>query len=114
MVRRAFLGVLAALCAAVGVPASAQPNPDFWVTNTSGRQINEIYVSPSTDTNWGEDWLREHVLPSGQRFPIRPRRDGTWYRATCCRPNLRLADSTVRNVVLSAPMAWSVAFGTGS
>jgi hypothetical protein len=77
MVRRAFLGVLAALCAAVGVPASAQPNPDFWVTNTSGRQINEIYVSPSTDTNWGEDWLREHVLPSGQRFPIRPRRDGT-------------------------------------
>lgn len=74
MVRRRLIGLLAALAAC---PAAAQPNPDFWITNTSGRQINEIYVSPATDTNWGANWLREHVLPSGHRFPIRPRRDGT-------------------------------------
>lgn len=77
MVRRTLLAVLAALCVASAPPASAQPNPDFWITNTSGKQINEIYVSPSTDSSWGSDWLGEHVLASGQRFAIRPRRDGT-------------------------------------
>jgi hypothetical protein len=59
------------------LPTAAEPNPDFWVSNTSGKQINEIYVSPSTESSWGSDWLREHVLASGQRFAIRPRRDGT-------------------------------------
>lgn len=77
MIRRLVLGVLGALSFGLATPASAQPNPDFWVSNTSGKQINEIYVSPSTVTNWGTDWLREHVLASGQRFAIRPRRDGT-------------------------------------
>jgi hypothetical protein len=77
MIRRLVLGVLGAVSFGLATPAPAQPNPDFWISNTSGKQINEIYVSPSTDTNWGSDWLREHVLASGQRFPIRPRRDGT-------------------------------------
>jgi hypothetical protein len=77
MLRRGWLAIAVAVTATVGWRASAQPNPDFWVSNTSGKQINQIYVSPSTDTNWGSDWLREHVLASGQRFAIRPRRDGT-------------------------------------
>jgi hypothetical protein len=76
MLRRGWLAVAAAVMATLGFGASAQPNPDFWVTNTSGKQINQIFVSPSTDNNWGTDWLREHVLASGQRFAIRPRRDG--------------------------------------
>lgn len=76
MLRRAWLAI-AAVTMMAGFGASAQPNPDFWITNTSGKQINEIYVSPSTESNWGSDWLREHVLASGQRFAIRPRRDGT-------------------------------------
>lgn len=76
MLRRAWLAIAAATLMLAG-EASAQPNPDFWISNTSGRQINEIYVSPSTETNWGSDWLREHVLASGQRYAIRPRRDGT-------------------------------------
>jgi hypothetical protein len=77
MIRRLVLGILGAVSFALATPAPAQPNPDFWISNTSGKQISEIYVSPSTDTNWGSDWLREHVLASGQRFAIRPRRDGT-------------------------------------
>jgi hypothetical protein len=77
MIRRLAAGVLVTLSLAGATPGSAQPNPDFWVSNTSGKQINEIYVSPSTETNWGSDWLREHVLPTGHRFAIRPRRDGT-------------------------------------
>lgn len=77
MIRRFVIGALVAAVMAPALETAAQPNPDFWVSNTSGKQINEIYVSPSTDTNWGSDWLREHVLASGQRFAIRPRRDGT-------------------------------------
>lgn len=75
MLRRTWLAVVVATLT-TWFGASAQPNPDFWVSNTSGKQINEIYVSPSSDNNWGSDWLREHVLASGQRFAIRPRRDG--------------------------------------
>jgi hypothetical protein len=77
MLRRGWLAIAVAVMATVGWRASAQPNPDFWVSNTSGKQITEIYVSPSTDTNWGTNWLRGHVLASGHRFAIRPRRDGT-------------------------------------
>lgn len=77
MLRRAVIALLAAVLTAAGLPAAAQPNPDFWVVNTSGRQINEIYVSPATETSWGADWLREHVLPTHHRFAIRPVRDGT-------------------------------------
>jgi hypothetical protein len=77
MLRRGWLAIAVAVMATVGWGASAQPNPDFWVSNTSGKPINQIFVSPSSETSWGTDWLGEHVLASGQRFAIRPRRDGT-------------------------------------
>lgn len=56
--------------------ASAQPNPDFWLANRSPLRIDRLYVSPVDRDDWGHDWLGEHVLAPGERFPVRPPRDG--------------------------------------
>ncbi|MCS6855760.1 MAG: hypothetical protein NZ523_13555 [Elioraea sp.] len=56
--------------------AAAQPNPDFWVANRSAMRIDRLYVSPVDRNDWGGDWLGEHVLRPGERFPVRPPRDG--------------------------------------
>lgn len=78
MLRRFLPGAfLAALVALVAPGPAAAQNPDFWVVNTSGRTIHQVFVSSSQITNWGNDLLGQNVLASGHRFPIRPTRDGT-------------------------------------
>jgi len=76
VMRRAALAVACALVLFAPSFAAAQPNPDFWVANRSSHRIDRIYVSAVDRDDWGHDWLGEHVLPPGQRFPIRPPRDG--------------------------------------
>jgi len=52
--------------------ASAQSNdPSFRVNNRGNQAINEIYVSSSSVSSWGRDWLGQNVLPPGQSFLIR-------------------------------------------
>jgi hypothetical protein len=51
--------------------AAAQADPSFNLVNRSGRAINEIYVSPVSEPNWGRDLLGENVLPNGRVFPVR-------------------------------------------
>lgn len=76
MLRRFLPGAFLVLLAALSSPAAAQ-NPDFWVVNSSGKTIHQVYVSSSQISNWGNDLLGQNVLASGQRFAIRPARDGT-------------------------------------
>ncbi len=71
--RRAILAATA-LSAPLGL--AAQPNPDFWVANRSATRIDRLYASPVDRDEWGHDWLGEHMLPPGERFPVRPPRDG--------------------------------------
>ncbi|WP_237213576.1 hypothetical protein [Falsiroseomonas oryziterrae] len=67
--RRAL--IFAALLLAAG-PARAQTvDPSFNLVNRSGQTINEIYVSPVTQPNWGRDLLGAEVLPNGRAFPVR-------------------------------------------
>jgi hypothetical protein len=67
---RRLLVFLAALLAAM--PAAAQSNdPSFNLVNRSGQPINEIYVSPVNDRNWGRDLLGTEILPNGRAFPVR-------------------------------------------
>lgn len=54
-----------------GRAAAQSGDPSFNLVNRSGRTINEIYVSPVTDRNWGRDWLGADVLPDGRAWPIR-------------------------------------------
>ncbi|MCC7427477.1 MAG: trypsin-like peptidase domain-containing protein [Alphaproteobacteria bacterium] len=96
--RRSLSGLLPRLALAIGLAVSsmaaaapealAQGKPgsqpiqsrqriaDFYLVNQSPMQVNEIYVSPVEDRNWGQDRLGRNVLPSGQRFLIRLPRDG--------------------------------------
>lgn len=56
---------------ALAAPARAQGDPSFHLVNRSGQVINEIYVSPVRETNWGRDLLGTDVLPNGRAFPVR-------------------------------------------
>ena len=49
--RRALLAAALALLPAL--PALAQGDPSFNLANRSGQAINEIYVSPVSEPNWG-------------------------------------------------------------
>lgn len=51
--------------------AAAQADPSFNLVNRSGQAINEIYVSPVSEPNWGRDLLGQNVLPNGRVFPVR-------------------------------------------
>ncbi|MGC2244902.1 MAG: hypothetical protein WBA06_14845 [Candidatus Aquilonibacter sp.] len=51
-----------ALSAAVALllttaPSTALAENDITITNRSSRVIQFIYISPSGEKNWGEDWL---------------------------------------------------------
>jgi hypothetical protein len=69
--RTLFAAALIALgAAATTQPAAAQARQDFSLVNSSGFQINEIYVSASSQRNWGRDLLGENVLPNGRVFNV--------------------------------------------
>ena len=67
--RRALLAAALALLPAL--PALAQGDPSFNLANRSGQAINEIYVSPVSEPNWGRDLLGAEVLPNGRVFAVR-------------------------------------------
>jgi len=52
-------------------PAALAPDPSFTFLNRSGEAIREIYVSLTTDRNWGRDRLGpQQILPPGAQMPI--------------------------------------------
>ncbi|WP_338665979.1 hypothetical protein VQH23_12530 [Pararoseomonas sp. SCSIO 73927] len=59
------------LVAGAFLPAAAQSNnPDFRLNNRTGSTINEVYVSSSSRSSWGQDLLGNNTLPSGQSFSV--------------------------------------------
>ncbi|MEI8145059.1 MAG: hypothetical protein WCH83_06320 [Alphaproteobacteria bacterium] len=50
--------------------ANAQAQQNFSLVNRSGTQIDEVYVSASSRSEWGRDILGDGVLPAGQRRNI--------------------------------------------
>lgn len=66
--------VLPAALLAIGLsgPAFAQvTDPSFRLNNRSGQTINEVYVSSSEVSSWGQDRLGADVLPAGRTLTIR-------------------------------------------
>jgi hypothetical protein len=52
------------------VAPSRMGNPSFNFVNGTGLTIREVYVSLSSDGNWGPDRLGANVLQPGQRLPV--------------------------------------------
>jgi hypothetical protein len=66
--------ILPAALLAIGLsgPALAQTtDPSFRLNNRSGQTINEVYVSSSQVSSWGQDRLGADVLPAGRTLIIR-------------------------------------------
>ena len=52
-------------------PERPAANPSFTFVNGSGEPIREVYVSLTSDRNWGRDRLGAHqILPPGASMPI--------------------------------------------
>lgn len=78
MFRRALLTV-ALIGATASQAAFAQTcDTSFTLQNNAGRQINEIYFSPTTDNAWGADRLGANVLPAGRSVNYRPSPPGAY------------------------------------
>ncbi|MGL4291584.1 MAG: hypothetical protein ACRCVA_34860 [Phreatobacter sp.] len=69
MLRRSLL-VAALLSVASTGAVLAQAQQNFSLINRTGHQINEVYVSPSANSNWGRDILGEGVMPTNTRRNI--------------------------------------------
>jgi len=45
-------------------------NLDFTLVNKTGLTINEVYLSPTNDDEWGEDVMGKDVLNNGEKVEI--------------------------------------------
>jgi hypothetical protein len=65
--------LLAAAARADGSDPTTAPSGEriLTVLNHASRPINELYVSPQTAEQWGEDWLGERTLEPGAVFRLR-------------------------------------------
>jgi hypothetical protein len=70
LLRRGLLAAL--LLLGLAAPASAQStDPSFRLNNRSGVTIQEVYVSSSARSDWGQDHLGQNVLHHGQTLIVR-------------------------------------------
>ncbi len=56
--------------AARGNAQAATGDPSFALVNRSPRTIAQLYVSRTTETDWGRDRLGDNVLAAGRRFDV--------------------------------------------
>jgi hypothetical protein len=83
---RSVVAVLAVLCASTTLFA-AGPVLDFTLVNKTGLTIQEVYVSPASDEEWGEDVMGRDVLHNNEAVDISFSR-----RKTECLWDLRVVD----------------------
>lgn len=58
------------LTAGVAGAASAQGKQDFTLYNKTGYTIDQVYVAPSSSTDWEDDVLGQDQLANGQNIHI--------------------------------------------
>lgn len=80
MHRRALVAALAgaaSTCWSAATPAAAQSNdPSFRVVNRTADVLQEVYASPSTQQNWGQDRLGADTVQPGASYIVRLPADG--------------------------------------
>ena len=87
--KRLMAACVLAVFATISASAmAARPNLDFKLINKTGLTIDEVYVSPSDDDEWGEDVLGRDVLKNGEAVDIEFSR-----KETKCKWDLKVVDS---------------------
>jgi len=71
-----FLSLLAVALSFAGA-AHAEAKQDFDLSNKTGYEIKEVYVSPSKSDDWAEDVLGTGTLPDGNKVHIKFHRSTT-------------------------------------
>jgi hypothetical protein len=74
-----FLRVLSLLVVALSFAgaAHAEAKQDFDLSNKTGYEIKEVYVSPSKSDDWEDDVLGTGTLPDGNKVHIKFHRSTT-------------------------------------
>ena len=67
-----MLAFLLAVLAGLSAPGGAQQSTAVYVANRSSQTIENIYLSPVGNDNWGEDRLGDKTLLAGGRIPLDP------------------------------------------
>lgn len=63
-------GLAVAILSSVQLQAAQNRKLDFTLVNKTGLTIEQIYVSPSDDDEWGEDVMGKDVLDNGESVDI--------------------------------------------
>lgn len=73
MLKTAVLVAGLALVALTTVPVSASQgkNLDFTLVNKTGLGIDEVYLSPTSEDEWGSDVMGRDVLKTGEKVLIK-------------------------------------------
>lgn len=58
------------LLSIAATPAFAAANSKVVVVNKSKWAIHEMYFSPTTETEWGEDQLGDKTIETGEQFTL--------------------------------------------
>lgn len=74
--------------ASVTLHAAQNRKLDFTLVNKTGLTIDEVYVSPSDDDEWGEDVMGKDVLKDGESVDIEFSR-----KETTCQWDLKVVDA---------------------
>ena len=82
------------LVLAAGAASMSAGDLDFTLVNDTGLTINEFYVSPSNDNEWGEDVLGRDVLNHGERLDITFSR-----KETECMWDIKIVDADKDDVI---------------
>ncbi len=84
----AAAGLAVVVFATVTLHAAQNRKLDFSLVNKTGLTIDEVYVSPSDDDEWGEDVMGKDVLKNGESVDIEFSR-----KETTCLWDLKVVDS---------------------
>ncbi len=58
------------LAATVAVTAQQRRNLDFTLVNKTGLVVMELYLSPASENEWGEDVLGDDILDHNEKVDI--------------------------------------------
>lgn len=84
----AVAGLAVVIFATVTLHAAQNRKLDFKLINKTGLTIEEVYVSPSNDDEWGEDVMGKDVLKNNESVDIEFSR-----AETTCLWDLKVVDS---------------------